>query len=381
MNRKRKENSHQSREQLRELCNEIKSRIDYRAFYARFCPHARFTLNRAQTLCPIPSHAHSGTGAQSLSIDLKRGLFHCFSRDEGGDAIRFYELVRAVSFSQAVREIAAELSVNSSSNQLPLRVRAAPDVDETHAEELLDNERKAEICESFLEACRRENQDEGFNYLQRRGIKRETCERMKLAYFPRESYRRVMRRVAKDFPQADLQRSGLFNSREHLTFYHHRLLFPFYTEGQATYLQARATSARIQPRWHNMRGSVPSLYNADRLDDLTTDEIVYLVEGFTDTLTLLAHGFNAVGLVGAGGLREEWLPQLARFQIVSVLDPDAAGRRASKRYREMFESHKMQLMTLALPSDVNDYFRVRPSAGLELELMTESAIEKLTDKN
>src|SRR3982750_1206792 len=111
---------------LRELSEEIKSRLDYRSFYLRFCRDAHVNGARMQTLCPIPAHSHSGKGHKSLSVDLVRGLFHCFSRDEGGDAIRFYELMRNVPFSKAVREIAGELGINVS-GQRSLAFRAAPD--------------------------------------------------------------------------------------------------------------------------------------------------------------------------------------------------------------------------------------------------------------
>ncbi|MCV6071823.1 CHC2 zinc finger domain-containing protein, partial [Escherichia coli] len=75
----------------------------------------------------MPSHGDSGRERPSLSVDLVRGLFHCFSRDEGGDAIRFYELMHGVTFAQAVREMASQLGLDR--RQLPLAFRAAPDVD------------------------------------------------------------------------------------------------------------------------------------------------------------------------------------------------------------------------------------------------------------
>ena len=79
-------------ERLRELRDEIKRRIDYRSFYLQYLrgdapPQSGL---RCHALCPIPAHGHSGKGSPSLSLDLQRGLFHCFSRDEGGDAFRFY---------------------------------------------------------------------------------------------------------------------------------------------------------------------------------------------------------------------------------------------------------------------------------------------------
>src|SRR5215210_4950151 len=102
---------------LRRLSEDVKSRLDYRSFYLRYCPDARPSASRLQSLCPIPAHTHSGRGHPSLSVDRQRGLFHCFSRDEGGDAIRFYELMRGLAFSQAVRELAKELGISTASEQ------------------------------------------------------------------------------------------------------------------------------------------------------------------------------------------------------------------------------------------------------------------------
>jgi DNA primase len=363
---------------LRRLSEEIKAAIDYRSFYTRYCHgQTRISSNRLQSLCPIPQHSHSGRGNPSLSVDLERGLFHCFSRDEGGDCIRFYELMHGAGFVQAVHEMAQALGLAERAAQSPLTRRAAPDAEVTeYQDEPLSSDKLARMCEAFLEACRGEEQIEGRNYLARRGIDEKSMRRAGITYFPRRAYRRVMRRMLNEFPLEDLQRSGLFNRQAHLTFYRHRLLFPFYVEGRALYLQARTTASGVEPRWHNMRGSVPSLYNVDSLDDLSSNEVLYLVEGFTDTLTLLTHGFQAVGLVGAGGMKEEWVAPLGRFRVVAALDPDAAGERAVARYQEMFALRGLRLAQLELPSDVNEFFQHHPSAPLELKLLTEAVLEE-----
>ncbi|MCA1557469.1 MAG: toprim domain-containing protein, partial [Acidobacteria bacterium] len=344
---------------LRRLSEQIKACIDYRSFYTRYChSQARISQNRLQSLCPIPHHGHSGRGNPSLSVDLERGLFHCFSRDEGGDCIRFYELMHSVGFVQAVNEIAGELKLTAKRSESSLIRRAAPDAEAAEfQEEPPDANRLSKLCESFLAACRQEDQAEGRNYLARRGIDERSMRRAGVTYFPRRAYRRVMRRMLDEFPLDELKLSGLFNRQAHLTFYRHRLLFPFYVEGRALYLQARTTASGVEPRWHNMRGPVPSLYNMDALQDLTSGEVVYLVEGFTDTLTLLTHRFNAVGLVGAGGLKEEWLSSLGRFNVVAALDPDAAGERAVARYQQMFAARGMRLAQLEISCDVNEFFQ------------------------
>jgi DNA primase len=369
------------RERLLTLRDAVRRVIDYRTFYLRYCPHAHPAGNRLQTLCPIPAHAHSGRGHPSLSVDLTRGLFHCFSRDEGGDAIRFYELMHGVKFGRAVGELARELGLTERGRDgCSLAQRAAPDDDVAapgqEEPEPLGAGQLGVVCEALLAACGAEDQSEGLGYLARRGIDKGTAARAGVVYFPRRAYRRVMRKMQAAFPPEELRRSGLFNARAHLTFYRHRLLFPFRVEGRAIYLQARTTAAGVEPRWHNMRGGVPSLYNVDCLNELVSGSVLYLVEGFTDTLTLAAHGFAAVGLVGAGGLKEEWLAPLGRFRVVAALDPDAAGRRAAERYAELFAVRGLALARITLPADVNDFFRHRRAAALEFALLTEAALEE-----
>lgn len=370
---------------LLDLRDEVRRAIDYRSFFLGYCAGAAPAGARLQTLCPIPSHRHSGKGSPSLSVDLARGLFHCFSRGEGGDAFEFYELMHGVSFAQAVREMARDLGLdarNPARRPTPAQA-AAPDSPDSPGEDFapLAPGRVSAVCEEFLAACRAEDQTEGRNYLARRGIDARTIRRARVAYFPRRAYRRVMRRMLDAFPLEELQQSGLFNRRERLTFYRHRLLFPFIVEGRAAYLQARTTAAGVEPRWHNMRGVVPALYNADALSALPSQSVVYLVEGFTDTLTLLTHEFAAVGLVGAGGLKEEWLAPLARFRVASALDPDDAGRRAAARYEELFRARGLRLARLSLPSDVNDFFRQRADAARDFALLTESAFARAAEKD
>jgi DNA primase len=355
----------------------IRNLVDYAAFFGVYFPNARPRSGKLQVVCPIPSHGHSGRGQPGLSIDLKRGLFHCFSRDEGGDLFRFYELMHGVKFSDAVRAIAGQVGVSGDTE----RFEAAENRTRDYREEIATAGNRAtahdvsEIASVFLDLCRAENQDEGLKYLESRGIKPETAKQVGVTYFPRSSYRSILEALKERIARERLQASGLFNQRGRLTFYRHRLLFPFYIDGQVSYLQARTISDGVEPRWHNLRGTVPSLYNVDSLGALTSGSIVYLVEGFTDTLTLLSHGFNAVGIVGASGFKEEWLALLGRFTLIAALDGDDAGNLASTRYEEMFHRRSIPLVRLRLPADVNDFFRNNPAAALEVSLLTEGAIE------
>jgi DNA primase len=366
------------RRNARTLAELVKARIDYASFFLRYFPHAKVASSRIVTLCPIPSHGHSGKGQPCLSIDLSRGLFHCFSRNEGGDIFRFYELMNNVSFGDGVRAIALEFGLESVAPRATLKAgRRDSQSRANDMQSLVSADEMAEVCGALLEFCAMEEQAEGIEYLGSRGISSAVIENCGVRYFPQNAYSRVMAKMLKAFNREKLEASGLFNASGRLTFYRHRLLFPFFVEGRVSYLQARAIDSGVEPRWHNMRGTISSLYNLDRLTKLPSGSTVYLVEGFTDTLTLLSHNFDAVGLVGAAGFKEEWICLLGRFNVVAALDSDEAGDCAAAKYESMFEERGLKLWRLRLPVDINDYFMRNPAAPLEVALLTEAVMDGL----
>ena len=365
-------NEFQSLTELRRLLKDFRQYVE---LYLQFFPGARVVKDRLLVHCSIPSHGHSGRGQAGLSIDLTRGLFHCFSRDDGGDVFKFYMLIHGISFAEAVRKIGAMVdnqAASSSRSRITENQGNFPESPGRHP----DNEATVEVCSRFLALCENENQSEGRKYLIDRGISDAAIDFAAIRYFPASSYGRIMHEMLKSFPLSDLQNCGIFSESGKLTFYRHRLLFPFFIDGRVCYIQARSISEVTNSRWHNLRGSVPSFFNGDSLNEVSSGSIVFLVEGITDTLTLITHHFQAVGIVGASGFKEDWLGQLGRFSVVCVLDSDPAGDAAAKRYQALFAARGQQLARVRLPLDINDYFKANSTAAVELALMSESAIEK-----
>jgi DNA primase len=89
----------------------------------------------------------------------------------------------------------------------------------------------------------------------------------------------------------------------------------------------------------------------------------------------MTHHFPAVGIIGASGFKEDWLGLLERFSVVCVLDSDPAGDAAAKRYQALFAARGQQFARIRLPLDINDYFKARPTAAIELALIAEAASE------
>lgn len=81
----------------------ILSKLDIANYYKSLIPTLRVNdRTQAQSLCVFHEDRHP-----SLSINLKNGLFNCFACNASGDVFSFYQKLKHVDFSEALKEIAA----------------------------------------------------------------------------------------------------------------------------------------------------------------------------------------------------------------------------------------------------------------------------------
>ena len=140
------------------------------------------------------------------------------------------------------------------------------------------------------------------------------------------------------------------------------MIFPFVWREQVRFLQGRRVDAR-EPKYLSVRRPIPCLYNHDLLDTLAPGEPVVLCEGVIDTLTWLDQGVAAVGILGVGTFKPEWLAALRPFRVLLALDADEPGMRAARALRERFAAAGQSVRQVRLPpgvKDVNELFVNHP---------------------
>jgi hypothetical protein len=106
-------------------------------------------------------------------------------------------------------------------------------------------------------------------------------------------------------------------------------------------------------RWRS--GSKPTLYG---LDKLRPEEAVVLVEGESDTHTLLANGYNALGVPGASNWREDRdAEHLAAAPTVFVIvEPDTGGEAVKKWLAVSSMRDKVKLVSLGKHKDASGLY-------------------------
>ena len=73
--------------------------VDYKAEYSAVIKKAKISGDNLTGLCPFHEDRNN-----SFSVDLKTGMWHCFSEDRGGNFIDFYAELHGCSTGDAYKE-------------------------------------------------------------------------------------------------------------------------------------------------------------------------------------------------------------------------------------------------------------------------------------
>lgn len=105
--------------------------------------------------------------------------------------------------------------------------------------------------------------------------------------------------------------------------------------------------------------SIP-LFNRDILKTMDKTEPLYICEGEFDTMITAQNGFNAVGVVGVNGLKQEIVKELVGFNVYLAFDNDTAGQVAIKEVANRLVLGGVNVLgQVDLPEgvkDLTDYF-------------------------
>jgi DNA primase len=285
--------------------------------------------------CPAHQLGDGVDAHPSCALYPASNRFYCFACGNRGDVIDLVAQVRGAGFAEAVAWL-GDMTPGA------VLAHAAP------APRVARGARVAALTD-LLAACGPPS-DEARRYWQRRGVSDDTLAACGLTDV---KGRHTEAGLAGSRTLEELVEVGVLSRRGRLRFAEHRLLLPFWEEGAPVYLQGRRYGG-AEPRYLSVNGPIPCLYNVAALD---ADE-VWVAEGLMDTLTLATAGVAAVGLVGARGLKEAWLPLFRDKAVVVALDNDAAGRAATEAVVRRLAPYARALRVAVLPegADVNAYY-------------------------
>ncbi|MDF1596813.1 MAG: DNA primase [Acidimicrobiia bacterium] len=275
----------------------------------------------------------------SMSIDVARGLYHCFGCGAGGDVFKFVQETQALDFSEAVEHLAARSGIT-------LRI------DKEAARQRGERQALIEAIEKAVEFFhdRLKNAPDAASarkYLRGRGYDGEVVDRFQIGYSPAETWDALVRYLSgKGVNEKTMLDAGLAarNQRGGLRdWFRGRVMFPINDiSGSPVGFGARLLDGE-GPKYLNspetrIYRKAQLLYGLDLAKAaITRSGYSLVVEGYTDVIGLhLADLPVAVATCGTA-LGEEHFDLLRRFseRIVLAFDADEAGVGAALRGDEL----------------------------------------------
>jgi len=319
-------------------------------------------VSQGRFRCFFPErHAH-GDRTPSVSINENKGYFRCFvCSDVKGDVISLVRLALGMKFIEAVNWLKGDAgSIARDMRDMREKFRVKKNTEQKNDEH--PRFFKERILFDFLKLLSPiPLNSKAAQWLANRRIYKPVWDKVLLRLI--DDYHRTSRELLAKHSLEDLQYAGLFNSQGILRYGRHRLIIPYVDEKRRPFFfQARAMDKDVVPKEINLHGcQIPFPYNKEALDGKLGT--VYLCEGAIDTLTLLGHGFSAVGIPGANSFKPEWVDMFKNKTVMLCLDNDVAGRAGEERISRMLQEAGIETCSLGiLPegADINSWFRGRP---------------------
>jgi DNA primase len=355
----------------RETIDEVKSRVDIVDVIGDFISLKRSGQNY-KALSPFTNEKTA-----SFYVVPNKGIFKDFSSGKGGDGITFVMEHEGMSYLEAIRYLAKKYGVE-------VKEEAGRSEEERVSQSerdslyILMNFAKDHFKDLLFKND--EGKSIGLSYFRERGFNDRTLEKFELGYSLNEWDNLTRTATAKGYSEDMLEKAGLLIKKDEGKKYDRfrgRVIFPVHNlSGKVIAFGARIlTKEKDQPKYINSPET--EIYHKSNVlyglfqgkNAIRKEEFCYLVEGYTDVISM--HQADIENVVASSGtaLTEEQIKLMRRFtENVTVLyDGDAAGIKAALRGIDLVLKGGLNVRIVLLPDgeDPDSYSRKHGSTELK----------------
>jgi DNA primase len=318
----------------------------------------------------------------SFMVSSAKGLFKCFGCGKAGNAVTFVMEHERLSYVEAIKYLGKKYGIEIKEK-------------EQSAEEIIrNNDRESMlIVSSFANTFFSDtlnNTDEGkaigLSYFQERGFSKKIIDKFQLGYCPVKRTAFFEAAIKAGYKEEFLVKTGLSIKRDDGTLFDRfsgRVMFPIHSlsgrviafggrilrtdKKMAKYLNS--PDSDIYLKRNVLYGIYFSKQAISKLDKC------YLVEGYTDVISLFSSGIENVVASSGTSLTEEQIKLISRFSenVTVLFDGDAAGIKASIRGIDMLLKHGLKIKVVLLPDGEDPDSYARKHNADELRRFLDSA--------
>ena len=321
--------------------------------------------NRFKALCPFHSEKTPSFYAAS------NGMFHCFGCGSGGDVITFVMQMEKLDFRECIQLLSSRYGI-------PLKFTTTGERKEK--DDLLDLMRQAADYYYNL-LTNHESGSAALQYLEERGITRETIKRFQIGWAPAGWSSLVEHFQKREVSPALLEKCGLIVARQqregHYDRYRSRIVIPIHDiHGNIIALGGRIFQGTPEDAKYLNSPESPVYSKSNQLfglyfskEHIQEKGFAILVEGYFDMIAPFQAGHQNIAASCGTSLTENQARLLRRYteRVVLFYDPDGAGKAAALRALPILLRENFGIRVAQLPEGLDPDTYIRERGGEEFQ--------------
>lgn len=311
-----------------------------------------------------------------------KGIFKDFSSGKGGDGITFVMEHEGMSYVEALKYLAKKYGVEIKEDErTPEDLAAQGERDSLYIVMTFAKDYYKELLHNHDEG-----RSIGLSYFRERGFNDRILEKFELGYSLNEWHHLQQAALTRGFSENVLEKSGLIIKKDDKIYdrFRGRVIFPVHNlSGKVVAFGARIlTKEKDQPKYINSPETeiyhksnvLYGMYQAK--NEIRKHDFCYLVEGYTDVISLHLSGIENVVASSGTALTEEQIRLMRRFteNVTVLFDGDAAGIKAALRGIDLVLKGGLNVRVVLLPDgeDPDSYSKKMGSTEFQEYLKTNS---------
>lgn len=333
-------------------------------------------------LCPFH---HEKT--PSFNVSPARGIYKCFGCGKGGNAIQFLMEHERISYYEALKFLANKFHI-----EIIEKEYTADDIKEKNEIESL--KLVTSYAQKFYSEYLWQNPQGravGLAYFKERGFRDDIIQKFQLGYSPSQRDAFTKDALLKGYKSEYLIKTGLTLEKNQVDRFNDRVIFPIHNlMGRVIAFGARILKAD-QHAAKYLNSPESEIYHKSKVlygifqakRSINQTDKCYLVEGYTDVISLHQSGIENVVASSGTSLTPDQVRLIKRFtnNITVLYDGDMAGIKASIRGIDIILEEGMNVKVLLLPDNEDpDSFARKKSATELLTFISENETDFITFK-
>ncbi len=297
-------------------------------------------------LCPFHNEK-----TPSFTVSPAKGIFKCFGCGVSGNSVSFIMQHEHYSYPEALKYLASKYNIEvEEKEETAEEIQAKSDQESLYA---ITNFAQKHFEQNLWET--QEGKNIGYAYFKERGYTNETIKHFQLGYSLKQWDGFTAQAQKAGYKKQYLEESGLSIYKTHQSYdrFRNRVTFPIHNvTGRVIGFGARIlVKDKTKPKYlnspesliYNKRNTLYGIYFAK--SEIVRENKCYLVEGYTDVISLYQAGIKNVVASSGTSLTENQIKLIKRYSnnITILYDGDNAGIKASFRGIDMILEQGMNV--------------------------------------